>query len=209
MFGIFRKLFFSLSILSLVGFLVSCHHQRHLVRAPASVGDVSCLELMEGLLPYYRLPLLKKIDAKATLTIIESAFFSGFISYVRSSADNKTEVIVRRMGNGEVIFNKELKDAMDEIERVYFDFKKGRLGVIKSSGKVSRIGGFNLKVVKRSPISDYEVLEIMKQGPYDIRRLPTIHLQMFRFFKKGIVDFLSGVDPLRFSLRELITVLLE
>lgn len=140
---------------------------------------------MEGLLPFYRLPLLKKMDSFADLSI-EPVFYGGFVSYVR----NNGEVVVKRLSDGNDQFVKKVEG--DDFSRVTYDYKKGRLYLLREGGRKVRVRGYTLKLIKRAPVSYNEVLEVMKQGPYDIRRLPTIPLQMFRFFRKGIVDFFVG-----------------
>jgi|GEM_PF-2844037 len=168
-------------------FAVSCQNVPHSMRFPSSYDDQACYEGMRELLDAFRPSLLKSIDPDA-LTI-EPAFFGSFVSYLRVS-NNGTEVVVRRLSDGKVQFIKNVES--EDVTKVSFDENKGRLFLVKGVGKKVRVKGFNLKPVTRKPVSYNEVLAIMKKDPYPVGRAPTIPLQMFRFFKKGLIDFFVG-----------------
>lgn len=185
-----RQAFMSFQRIWLLTFIIlsSCHPHRDIARTPAGeefAQGQSCIELMEGLLPFYRLPLLKRMDGMADLTI-EPSFYGGFVAYRRVNG----EVVVKRLSDGQELFARVVKG--DDFNRVAYNHKKGRLYMVNEAGKSLRVKGYTLKLIERAPVSYNEVLEVMRKNPYDVRRLPTIPLQMFRFFKKGIVDFFVG-----------------
>lgn len=166
---------------------VSCQNFRG-NRLPSSLNEEGCSELLRKSLGLDNVALLKKMDSNAIIDI-EPTFFGNFLAYARKSSNEK-QVIVRRLTDGKIIHQGPMKNK--EGKAIYFDSKKGRLFQRLENGQLLKIKGFSIKPIKRDAVSYDEVLEIMKRNPYEIQRLPTIPLQMFRFFKDRIVDFFVG-----------------
>ncbi|MCR9204931.1 MAG: hypothetical protein NXH75_10155 [Halobacteriovoraceae bacterium] len=162
-------------------------------RGPASLqaklDKQTCAQLMKPLLGWNNWSLLKRMDPDA-IESIEPAFFGNFVAYTRATEYGERAVAVRRTSDGKMI--KELKVKDREVETLVFDQKKGRLYQKGINGRLFRVKGFRLKTIERAPVSYDEVLKVMKQGTYDIERLPAIPLQMFRYFRKGIIEFFVG-----------------
>lgn len=165
-------------------------------RAPSSVEETPCFELLESLLKRQDQSLLKALDKDAME--VEPVFFAGFVAYLRHS-DSGGEVVVRRTSDGKIQFHAPLakkpeksNELASDLKRLAYDEKKGKLYLVKDSDKWIKVRGFALKPIERKPVSYNEVLEIMKKDPYPVGRAPTIPLQMFRFFKNIFVDFFVG-----------------
>lgn len=158
-------------------------------RGPSSKNLGTCTQLFQKTLGIDKQSLLLRVDPDALLSI-EPTFFGNFLAYARHSSDGVRQVIVKRLSDGKVVHSGVLKG--DEAEALLFDTKKGKLYQRVGNGRLLKIKGFSLKAVIRDAVSYDDVLSIMKKEPYQLDRLPTIPLQMFRFFKDRIIDFFVG-----------------
>jgi hypothetical protein len=153
-----------------------------------NASPLSCLEQLKRVLPAKQLPILLRLDGHARLDITP-VFYDKFISYIRNT-DQGSEVVVRRLEDGQIQFKKAVET--DDVVEILFNRKKGTLNLKKTNLKLKRIWGYSIKPIEREPVSYNEVLKAMELRPYDVRELPTIPLQMFRFFANRLLEFFVG-----------------
>lgn len=164
----------------------SCGHQAQ--RSISSAESISCDQSLLNIIGFSTKDLIAQNDSEM-MTSIEPLFFDHFVSYIRRGESGE-ELVVRRAQDGETIFKGSVETK--DLKAIDYDDMKGRLLMVKKSGKTSKLKGFSLKRVEREPVSYNEVLEVMKKKPYDIRNLPTIPLTMFKFMREKAVDFAVG-----------------
>lgn len=162
---------------------------RHIASGDLPLSRLNCAELFKGVIGLNKMSSLKRIDPYA-IEEVEVVTFGNFISYSRELVPGNQTVVVRRSTDGKIIHEKKVRS--DDLDSLIFDRKKGRLFEKRANGRLIRVKGFQMKGLERKPVSYDEVLSVMKEGEYDVDKLPTIPLQMFRYFRKGIVEFFVG-----------------
>ena len=162
-------------------------------RDPSSaVESLSCYQLSRDIVAEKISTIAERFDPKVLRK--QPVVFDKYIAYLKDDfLYQGPQLVVRRLEDGKVVHQEVIdENLVPKIYRLSFDFKKGQVIGIKEGRTIKKFGGFRVKVVERTPVTYNEVLEAMKKEPYDVRSLPNIPLQMFRFMRDRMFDFFVG-----------------
>lgn len=171
--------------------LTSCQSYKSVGRSPSSIDSESCSKLGKGIVNHLRKNSIPKSIDENFSEAFTPTLFESFIAYARTTEQNGHQLIVKRTSDGKAVFEANL-DSKAKAGTIHYDSSVGRLIIIRNGKVIQKIRGFRIKPIERTPVSYNEVLAQMEKGRYEKDDLPTIPLQMFRFFKKGLMDFFVG-----------------